>query len=131
MSIEPILKLFFSDRFKKDIRKLGKRYRSIRLDLQPLIEQLEAGESPGDQISDTDHIIFKVRVKNSSIQKGKSGGYRVIYYVKTNIQIILLTIYSKSDQSSIEASEVREIILEAEAQLIEAEVSEATENTEF
>jgi mRNA-degrading endonuclease RelE of RelBE toxin-antitoxin system len=131
MSIEPILKLFFSDRFKKDIRKLGKRYRSIRLDLQPLIEQLEAGESPGDQISDTDHIIFKVRVKNSSIQRGKSGGYRVIYYVKTNIQIILLTIYSKSDQSSIEASEVREIILEAEAQLIEAEVSEATENTEF
>ncbi len=131
MSIEPIFNLFFSDRFKKDIRKLGKRYRSIRLDLQPLIEQLEAGESPGDQISDTDHVIFKVRVKNSSIQKGKSGGYRVIYYVKTNIQIILLTIYSKSDQSSIEASEIREIILEAEAQLIEAEVSEATENTEL
>lgn len=131
MSIEPMFNLFFSDRFKKDIRKLGKRYRSIRLDLQPLIEQLEAGESPGDQISDTDHVIFKVRVKNSSIQKGKSGGYRVIYYVKTNIQIILLTIYSKSDQSSIEASEVREIIIEAEAQLIEAEVSEATENTEL
>jgi mRNA-degrading endonuclease RelE of RelBE toxin-antitoxin system len=127
MSIEPTFKLFFSDRFKKDVTKLGKRYRSIRLDLQPLIEQLEACETPGDRISDTDHVIFKIRVKNSSIQKGKSGGYRVIYYVKTNIQIILLTMYSKSDQSSINASEVRKIIIEAEAQLIGSEISEPTE----
>lgn len=119
MSIE----LVFTDRFKRDIRRLSKRYRSIRVDLQSLIEQLEAGELPGDQISDINYIVFKVKVKNSSIQKGKSSGYRVIYYNKASNQILLLTIYSKSDQSSIDAAEIREIITDAEVQLIDSESS--------
>jgi len=45
--------------------------------------------------------VLKVRRKNSNIQKGKSGGYRVIYYVKTETSIILAMIYSKSDFSDI------------------------------
>jgi mRNA-degrading endonuclease RelE of RelBE toxin-antitoxin system len=121
------IKLVFADRFKRDIRRLSKRYRSIRIDLQTLINQLEAGELPGDQISDVDYIVFKVRVKNSNIQKGKSGGYRVIYYLQTSDQVILITMYSKSDQSNIESSEVREIISDAEAQLSESEDSKNVE----
>jgi mRNA-degrading endonuclease RelE of RelBE toxin-antitoxin system len=109
------IKVLFTDRFQQDIRRLSKRYSSIRIDLQSLLEQLETGELPGDQISDINYVVFKVRVKNSNIQKGKSSGYRVIYYSKTSDQILLLTIYSKPDQSSIDASEVREIITDAEA----------------
>jgi mRNA-degrading endonuclease RelE of RelBE toxin-antitoxin system len=112
------IKVVFTDRFQRDIRRLSKRYRSIRLDLRSLLEQLETGELPGDQISDINYVVFKVRVKNSNIQKGKSSGYRVIYYSKTNDQIFLLTIYSKSDQSSIDASEVREIITDADETLL-------------
>jgi mRNA-degrading endonuclease RelE of RelBE toxin-antitoxin system len=63
------IKLAFADRFKRDIRRLSKRYRSIRIDIQPLIDQLEAGELPGDQIPDINYIVFKVRVKNSNTQK--------------------------------------------------------------
>jgi mRNA-degrading endonuclease RelE of RelBE toxin-antitoxin system len=119
------IKVVFTDRFQRDIRRLSKRYRSIRLDLQSLLEQLETGELPGDQISDINYVVFKVRVKNSNIQKGKSSGYRVIYYSKTNDQILLLTIYSKSDQSSIDASEVREIITDAdEALLVDSDNTE-------
>ena len=121
------IKLVFADRFKRDIRRLSKRYRSIRIDLQPLIDKLEAGELPGDQVSDVDYIVFKVRVKNSNIQKGKSSGYRVIYYLQASDQIILITMYSKSDQSNIDASEVREIISDAEAQLSESENSKNEE----
>lgn len=121
------IKLVFADRFKRDIRRLSKRYRSIRIDLQPLIAKLETGELPGDQVSDIDYIVFKVRVKNSNIQKGKSSGYRVIYYLQTSDQIILITVYSKSDQSNIDASEVREIISDAEAQLSESENSKNVE----
>jgi hypothetical protein len=36
---------------------------------------------PGDQISGTGFTVFKVRVKNSDIRKGKRAGYRVIYQV--------------------------------------------------
>jgi mRNA-degrading endonuclease RelE of RelBE toxin-antitoxin system len=72
MSINPPVQVTFSDRFGRDVRRLGKRYRRIRLDIQPLIEQLESGELPGDQIPNMEYTVFKVRIKNSSIQKGKN-----------------------------------------------------------
>lgn len=84
MQSEPSsFQIALTPRFKKDLRELARRYRSIRSDLQPLIEQLQAGEIPGDRIAGVKYQVFKVRLKNSNIQKGKSGGYRVIYYLKT------------------------------------------------
>ena len=104
------IQVSFTTRFEKDTRRLGKRYRSIQADLQHLIQQLEAGELPGDQVPNLEHTVFKVRVKNSNLQKGKSGGYRVIYYLKTNVQIVLVTMYSKSDRSDITAAELEDIL---------------------
>jgi len=121
MSINPPIQVTFTDRFQRDIRRLAKRYRNIRLDLQPLIAQLESGELPGNQIPDIAYTIFKVRLKNSSIQKGKSGGYRIIYYLKTDDQILLVTMYSKSDQSDITTAEIIDILARAEAQLNDSE----------
>jgi mRNA-degrading endonuclease RelE of RelBE toxin-antitoxin system len=37
--------------FQRDLLTLAKRYRRIRTDLQPLINQLKSGELPGDQIA--------------------------------------------------------------------------------
>lgn len=102
--------IFLTPRFKKDLAKLAKRYRSIRKDLNPLIEQLQKGEAIGDRISGNKYQVFKVRLKNSNIQKGKSAGYRVIYYLKTQTKIILATIYSKSDQTDISNTTIEEII---------------------
>ena len=121
MSIDPPVQVTFSNRFENDIRRLGKHYRRIRLDIQPFIERLESGELPGDQIPGMDYTVFKVRVKNSSVQRGKSGGYRVVYYLKTRNQILFVTMYSKSDQSDITATEVREILTRAEAELTDSE----------
>ncbi|GAA6617310.1 hypothetical protein [Scytonema sp. NUACC26] len=51
MQSEPsAIQIALTPRFKKDLQELAKRYRSIRRDLQPLIEQLQAGEIPGDRI---------------------------------------------------------------------------------
>lgn len=102
MQSEPSpISIALTPRFQRDLRDLAKRYRSIRTDLQPLIAQLQAGETPGDRLAGIAYQIFKVRLKNSNIQKGKSGGYRVIYYLKTDTEIILATIYSKSDLSDV------------------------------
>ncbi len=98
--------------FLKNIRTLAKKYHNIRQDLQPVINQLEQGELLGDEISGIGYPVFKLRVKNSDINKGKSGGYRLIYYLKTLTGIVLLTIYPKSEQSDIEADEIRNIITE-------------------
>lgn len=75
-----------------------------------MIKLLEAGEHPGDQVPGIGYEVYKVRIKNSDIQKGKSGGYRLLYYIKTTTRVILLTLYSKSEQVDIAAAEIQEII---------------------
>jgi mRNA-degrading endonuclease RelE of RelBE toxin-antitoxin system len=103
-------RVFVTDEFKRFARTLEKRYRSLPLDLQPLIEQLQNGELPGDQISGTNYTVYKVRVKNSTIRKGKSGGYRVIYQSLSPEAIVLLYLYSKSDQDNVAATDLLSII---------------------
>jgi mRNA-degrading endonuclease RelE of RelBE toxin-antitoxin system len=104
-----------SPTFNRNLRALAKKYRSIRYDIQPIIEQLEQGELPGDKIPGIGYTVFKLRVRNSDIQKGKSGGYRVIYYLKTETEIILATIYSKSALSDVSNHVIEEAIAQYEA----------------
>lgn len=111
------IQIDLTPRFQRDLRNLIKRYRHIRSDLQPLIEQLQAGELPGDRIMGIGYDIFKVRLKNSDIQKGKSSGYRVIYYLRTQELIILVTIYSKSDLSDVDAQTILDAIVRYEQQI--------------
>ena len=60
--------------------------------------------------------IFKYRLLVKSKNKSKSGGFRVIYFeilVSENQKnITLLTIYDKSEQSSISKKEISEILKE-------------------
>jgi mRNA-degrading endonuclease RelE of RelBE toxin-antitoxin system len=109
-SNQSIVQVETSGTFERQFRILFKRYRKIRSDVQPVIEQLQSGEILGDRLSGLNIVVFKVRVKNSDIQKGKSAGYRLIYQVETLARIILLAIYAKSDQSSISTTEIEEIV---------------------
>lgn len=106
----PQIQLLFSDEFKTRLRTLIKRYRSIRTDLQPLLDELQSGNFIGDQIAGTGYTVFKVRLKNTDIKKGKSGGYRVIYQLRNDTYILLVVIYSKSDRDDILANQIRDII---------------------
>jgi mRNA-degrading endonuclease RelE of RelBE toxin-antitoxin system len=114
MTKDPFVKVEASLTFKRNIRNLVKKYRSIRSDIEPIIKQLQNGELPGNQISGIGYKVFKLRVKNSNIAKGKSGGYRLIYYCQTATGIILLTIYTKSEQTNITADDLRRIITQYE-----------------
>lgn len=111
------IQIDLTPRFQRDLRSLVKRYRYIQSDLQTLIEQLQVGELPGDRIAGIGYDIFKVRLKNSDIQKGKSAGYRVIYYLKTQEFIILITIYSKSDVSDVDAEIIQDAIAQYKQQI--------------
>ena len=119
MTERSLIQVKASPTFKRNLRALAKKYRSIRKDIQPVIEQLEQGESPGDRIPGIGYAVFKLRVRNSDTQKGKSGGYRLIYYVKTETGIIFLTVYAKSEQVDIAAEDIRNIITEYEQRAIE------------
>ena len=126
MSEQPLIQVEVSPTFYRNLRALAKKYRSIRNDIQPVIEQLEKGELPGDQIPEVGYAVFKLRVRNSDTQKGKSGGYRLIYYVKTAIAIILLTIYTKSEQVDIAADDLRIIIAEYDQRAMEGKEDVST-----
>ncbi|MEH2356316.1 type II toxin-antitoxin system RelE family toxin [Nostoc sp.] len=102
----------FSDEFEQELYRLSKRFRNIRSDVQPIIEQLQQGSFVGNRITGIgeEYVVYKVRVRNSSIQKGKSAGYRLIYQVESPTSILLLTIYSKSDREDIGANQIRDIV---------------------
>ncbi len=104
------VKVSFTNEFKKNLKSLAKKYNKIKTDLTPYISKLEAGETPGDQIKGTEHKVFKVRLPNSSANKGKRSGFRLIYYLKLPNEIILLSIYSKNTQQDISSSEILNII---------------------
>ena len=54
---------------------------------------------------------FKIRIKNSDNNKGKSAGYRIITYCINDIkEVSLVTIYSKSEKENILDLELKELI---------------------
>ena len=106
----PLVEIQLTSEFQRKLKALAKKYRKIQTDLQPILEQLQIGAFLGNQIPDIGFVVIKVRLKNSDSQKGKSGGYRLIYWIVSPEVIVLLDIYSKSDQSDIEVDEIRQII---------------------
>ncbi len=121
----PIVRLSRTDEYEKDFKKLDKKYRSVEKDIKPLIEKLKAGETPGDVISGNKYAVYKVRVKNSNINKGQSGGYRVIYYTITSKAVLLTAIYSKSVQENISNKEIEARIERYELEVEQQEQSDS------
>lgn len=106
----------FTPEFKRDLRSLARRYPGIRSDLEPLIGAIQAGECPGARIQGTNRIVYKARAANSDSRKGRSGGYRVIYWVAEPDRAVLITVYSKSDQGDVPPERIRRIIAAVEAE---------------
>jgi mRNA-degrading endonuclease RelE of RelBE toxin-antitoxin system len=110
-----VVQVEFTPEFKRNIRQLAKKYRHLQADVQPVIAQLASGQTPGTQIPRTGYTVFKVRIQNSDIQKGKRSGYRMIYYLKTPKLVLLITLYAKTEQGDIAAEQIRRIIREHES----------------
>ncbi len=56
--------------------------------------------------------LYKIRLSITSKRKGKSGGARVITYLKTGEgNIYLLTIYDKSEKDTIYDKEIQKILV--------------------
>jgi mRNA-degrading endonuclease RelE of RelBE toxin-antitoxin system len=68
-----LVQIDLTPEYKRNLRELSKKYRQIRLDTQPVIEQIQAGNFIGDRIPGMgeDYIILKVRVKTATSKKEK------------------------------------------------------------
>jgi mRNA-degrading endonuclease RelE of RelBE toxin-antitoxin system len=99
-------KIAYTPEFGKEVKKLSKKYASLKLDLKLLLEHL--ANNPHSGVPLGNHC-YKIRLAISSKNKGKSGGARIITYVAVVEEIIVLvSIYDKSEQSIITDKEVKE-----------------------
>ena len=93
--------------FDRQAKQLAKKFPSLKKDLAELIESLAIDPLQGDLLGNN---FYKVRLAIASKGKGKSGGARVITYIKiVETTVFLTSIYNKSDQSTISDKELRRI----------------------
>lgn len=93
--------------FTKSIKKLAKKYKNIAFDLKELQNELLNNSQAGIKLG---NHCYKIRIANSSIPTGKSGGFRVIYYQKIKSTIYLMEIYSKMDMENISDEKILELL---------------------
>ena len=97
------MKIFFSEYFKKQLKKLKNKYPHVKDDLLASVTSFD----PANEIS-IGRSIYKIRVRSQDMQKGKSGGFRsyIYFYRKKNL-LLPLCIYPKSETESITENELR------------------------
>jgi len=95
--------------FDRQLKRLIKKYHSLKAEYASLIEELEKNPEIGIPMGNN---CFKIRLSIASKGRGKSGGARVITHIFIENDIVfLLAIYDKSEQSDISDKELRELLL--------------------
>ena len=102
------LKIVSLDTFVKDVKKLYKKYKTITKDLRELEDELQDYPQCGIFLGNN---CYKVRLKNSSVPTGKSGGFRVVYYyLDGEKNLYLMAMYSKTELENISDNRLIEIL---------------------
>lgn len=97
------MKVFFSEHFKNQLKKLKKKYPHIKNDLLRKINAFD----PRREIS-IGRSIYKIRIPSTDMQRGASGGFRSYIYLYKNKDLLLpLCIYAKSDIEKITDNELK------------------------
>lgn len=97
----------YGDTFLKEAKHLGKKFKHLKADLKHAIDEIETKRDIGTSLG---YNLFKKRVRNSSIPRGKSGGFRIIIYQQFQNRTVLISIYSKTEKESISDQELIEIL---------------------
>ena len=101
------------EKFKKEAKRLVKKYPSLKKELSGLTSILENNPTTGTSLGNN---AYKIRISIKSKASGKSGGARVITYVVTeNREIYLLSIYDKGELDTIDDNMLRKIIRDINA----------------
>ena len=98
--------------FQKSLKRLVKKYPSLKGEYAKLISKLEREPETGTPIGKN---CFKIRISIASKGKGKSGGGRVITLVQfIYSKVILLEIFDKSEMESISEVDLQALILKVQ-----------------
>jgi hypothetical protein len=102
-------KVELSGNFKKEAKKLIKKYPSLKAELAALFTELEGNPTKGSPLGND---VYKIRLAVASKGKGKSGGARVFSFAKViDETVYLLSIYNKGDRDTISDNEIQDILI--------------------
>ncbi|MEI7504221.1 MAG: type II toxin-antitoxin system RelE/ParE family toxin [Paludibacter sp.] len=102
------MKFEVTDDFEKSLKRLAKKYKSLKGEYLELLKELENNPFIGVEIIAN---CRKVRLSIKSKGKGKSGGARVIFYYEIiNDRIVLIYIYDKSEMENVKDDFVRTLL---------------------
>src|SRR4030067_1567901 len=108
MSCSMNYKIVPSDNFSRELKRLTKKYPSLKRKIKDLSNELLENPRTGTSIG---HNCYKIRISTPDKPGGKSGGFRIITYVFFTKEIIfLLSIYDKSEASTIKDKEIKRLI---------------------
>jgi mRNA-degrading endonuclease RelE of RelBE toxin-antitoxin system len=95
-------------RFEKELKRLAKKFPSLKHDFAQLIADITENPITGTFIGNN---CYKIRLAVGSKGKGKSGGARIITYLYIETEtVFLLTIYDKSEKSDLKPNELKEMV---------------------
>ena len=101
-------KIELTDNFKNEAKKLIKKYASLRTEIIELGKELAENPTSGTPLGID---VYKIRLAIASKNKGKSGGARIISFVKIiDETVYFLSIYNKGNKDSISDKEIEELI---------------------
>lgn len=90
--------------FDRQAKRLSKKYPSLKTDLRSLFDSLQSEPTQGAALGKG---CYKVRMAIASKKQGKSGGARVITFVKvTQESVYLLALYDKSEKEDLTPGEL-------------------------
>ena len=99
-----------STNFKKEAKRLSKKYHSLKSELEALFKELEENPTLGTPLGNN---IYKIRLAIASKNIGKSGGARILSFVKiTETTVLLFAIYSESELDNLSDKQIRNLIKE-------------------
>lgn len=106
-------KVFVTHFFEKKFRSLSRKYPKLPLDLKDLIDEIENNPGAGERLKGCKGPVYKIRMGSRDMKKGKSGAFRIIYFLKIQENLIyLLTLYPKSERETIHTIEINKILKE-------------------
>ena len=101
-------KVELTENFRREAKKLIKRYSSLKDEIINLGKELAENPTLGTNLGND---VYKIRLAIASKNKGKSGGARVISFVKIiDTTVYLLAIYSKGEIDNISDKEIKELL---------------------
>jgi len=98
-------KVKFIPKFEKELKRLAKKYPSLKNEYIALVQSLKIEPEQGISLGNN---CYKIRIAIASKGKGKSGGARVITYVQVrNDLVYLFTIFDKPEKENLPDKELQ------------------------